>query len=180
MPSSMETSRLHLVPFSELYLTDLYVSWLNDPEVVKNSEQRFSRHTLQSCGAYVRSLQENGHYLWAIVEKNAPDKHIGNISASIDRRNSLAEIRILIGDKKSWGRGYGAEAWVAVLDYLFSENIRKVIAGTLSTNPAMLRILKNSGMTVEGVCVKQYLFDGNEVDMILVAKFNPKIYPEIL
>ncbi len=176
--SLIETSRLRLVPFSELFLTDLYVAWLNDLEIVKNSQQRFTKHTRQSCGQYVRSLQKDGHCLWAIVEKNAEGKHIGNINATIDRRNSIAEIRILIGDKEVWGRGLGAEAWEAVLDYLFRKNIRKVIAGTLSSNPAMLGIFKKVGMKVEGICSKHYVFDGAEVDMILVAKFNPAIYSE--
>ena len=38
------TTRLQIIPFREEYLTERYVSWLNDPEVVRFSDQRHRQH----------------------------------------------------------------------------------------------------------------------------------------
>lgn len=37
-----------VVRFADRHLTERYVGWLNDPAVVRYSEQRHSRHTLWS------------------------------------------------------------------------------------------------------------------------------------
>ncbi len=178
MSKPIETKRLYLYPFSEGLLTENYVSWLNDAEVVKYSEQRHKKHTIQSCREYFQTLESSSHYLWAVTEKNAEKEHIGNINAYIDDKNSIAEVGILIGCKMAWGKGYGLEAWNAVCEFLFQKGIRKIIAGTVATNKGMLCIMKKSGMKTEGIRKNQYVIDGMEVDMILVAKFNPTFYPE--
>ena len=49
-PVILETERLTLTPFNtERHLTERYVAWLSDPDVVRYSEQRHRTHTLASC-----------------------------------------------------------------------------------------------------------------------------------
>jgi len=52
----LQTARLRMVPFSEAHLTTRYVGWLNDPEVVRYSEQRHQTHTIESCRSYLLSF----------------------------------------------------------------------------------------------------------------------------
>ena len=63
----LETPRLRIVPFCELYLTPRYVAWLNDPDVVRYSEQRHRVHTLESCRSYWLSFSGTPHFFWAII-----------------------------------------------------------------------------------------------------------------
>jgi RimJ/RimL family protein N-acetyltransferase len=49
--------------------------------------------------------------------------------------------------------------------------MRKVTAGTMVVNEPMLRIMYTSGMVEEGRRRRQFLFDGTEIDAILVALF---------
>lgn len=161
------------MPFTEKFLTSKYVNWLNDPEVVRYSRHRFQSHTIKSCEKYYQSYLETPNYLWAIVVRDSEHGHIGNMNAYVDVNNSVADIGILIGEKKVWGRGYGKEAWVAACDFLLRiEEFRKVTAGTLSVNTAMLKIMQYAGMVEDGRRIRHHTFEGQEVDLMNKALFR--------
>lgn len=169
----LETDRLLIEPFSEKHLSDRYVAWLNDPEVVRLSEQRFQTHTLESCREYMHSFEGTPNYFWAVLSRLPLEGHIGNMSAFVDNRNGVADIGILIGEKKVWGKGYGLEAFKAVTSFLFGQiRVRKVTAGTTSINRGMLRIMERMGMEPDGRRLRQVLVDGQEVDLVYGALFR--------
>lgn len=171
--SIIETSRLNIVPFSEEFLTPRYVSWLNDPEVVRYSEQRHRVHTLESCREYMKSFIDTPNYFWAIFVKDSELGHMGNMNAYVDVNNSVADLGILIGERKAWRMGYGSEAWIAICNYMLKEkNIRKITAGTLSVNTAMLGVMHRAGMVADGHRTRQCIFEGIEVDVIYAALFR--------
>ena len=169
----IETERLLIVPFSERYLTPRYVGWLNDPEVVRYSDQRYKSHTLESCREYWGSFTGTPHYFWAIVARDCELGHIGTLTAYVDPPHSVADLAILIGDPAVWGEGCGSEAWSATCSYLLgSGGMRKVTAGTLAQNKGMLGIMRRTGMVEDGVRIRQYLFEGQETDMVCAAIFR--------
>ena len=172
--AAIQTNRLILEPISEEHLTDRYVGWLNDKIITAHSEQRHKTHTLKSCRQFAESMQTAGHYFWAIVATDNPSLgHIGNLSAYIDAANDIADLTILIGEQASWGHGYGSEAWIAACEWLFDEaGMRKITAGTMATNVAMISIMKKAGMVEEGRKKKQFLQDGKEVDAVYAALFK--------
>ena len=60
-----------------------------------------------------------------------------------------------------------------MIDYLFDHlGIRKVTAGTMSENKAMLKVMENCKMKVEGVKKAHFILDGNEVDLVFSAVFK--------
>lgn len=169
----LTTPRLRLEPFDERDLSDRYVGWLNDPDVVRYSEQRHRRHTLDSCRAFVDSFRDSADMLWAIRHKALEPPHVGNIAAYIDVHNGIADVTILLGERRVWGQGVGLEAWRAVCDYLLKQaDVRKVTAGTLASNHAMLSIMRRSGMTHDGRRTAHYLVDGQPVDLVYAALFT--------
>jgi RimJ/RimL family protein N-acetyltransferase len=174
MPTTrFETERLTIVPFAEEHLTARYVGWLSDPEVVKHSEQRYRKHTLDSCRSYWESFEGSDNHFWAIVAKDTALGHIGNINAYVETRHAVADIGILLGERAVWGHGYGTEAWRAVMRFLFrTREMRKLTAGTLSTNAGMLAIMTRSGMLPDGKRERQYVYDGKEVDVVYGAAFR--------
>lgn len=167
----LDTPRLRIVPFSEQWLTERYVNWLNDPEVVRYSEQRHRHHDLASCTAYFQSFENSPHFFCAILLRES-DLHIGNIGISVDLANRVADISILVGDRNCWGQGIGAEAWLAVQDELLAhQGVRKVSAGTMAINQGMLSVMKKCGMEEEGRRKRHFLCEGQEVDMVMAAVF---------
>ena len=78
----------------------------------------------------------------------------------------------MLGEKKLLGKGYGGEAWKAILDnVLQEEGIRKVTGGTTRTNLSMVQIMERSGMMLEAVRPRQELIEGEPVDLLYYARF---------
>jgi RimJ/RimL family protein N-acetyltransferase len=174
----LETPRLTVVPFSERYLTQRYVDWLADPEVVRFSEQRWRTHTLASCRGYWESFAGTPNEFWAIVAKDPALGHVGNLNAYVEERHGVADVGILLGERAVWGKGYGTEAWVAVMRHLFeTRGMRKITAGTVSSNVGMLRIMERAGMVEDGRRARQYVYDGEVVDVVYAAAFRDNWQP---
>lgn len=169
----IHTERLIITPFSQEHLTTRYVGWLNDPEVVRYSDQRFRQHTLESCTEFFKSFEGSNNHFWAIINTDKDLGHIGNITAYVDKHNQIADLGILIGEKSAWEQGYGVEAWFAVCQHLFkTTNLRKIIAGTTEVNQGMLGIMHRTGMKEEGRRRHQALIDNKPVDHIYTAFFR--------
>jgi len=171
--TQIRTNRLLITPFRERHLSMRYVQWLNDPELMKYSEQRHKVHTLDTCREYYQSYKGTSNLFWAIEEVQTQNKHIGNINAYIDIHNRLADVGILIGAKEAHGKGYGLEAWIGVGNFLFdSIGIRKLAAGTMSVNVPMIKLMLRAGMIDDGVRKNHYLHNGREVDIVYMALFR--------
>lgn len=161
-----------VVPFTERHLTQRYVDWLNDLQVVRYSEQRHRQHTLDSCREYFESFHGSPHEFLAIEAYEEGLGHIGNIAVAVDIENRVGDISIIVGEQRARGHGLGTGAWCTVVDTLLAGGrLRKVTAGTMATNAPMLRLLNRSGMHIEGRRARQFLLDGTEVDLILAARF---------
>ncbi len=165
-------TRLRLVPFGPEHLTSRYVGWLNDPEVVRYSEQARYPHTLESCRAYIESFEGTPHYFWAIVCADRELAHIGNLAAIIEPVDLVADVRILIGEKRAWNRGYGREAVALACRFLLTDaGMPKVAAGTLAANKGMLGIMRALGMQEDGVRRRHVMHDGRPIDVHYAALF---------
>lgn len=162
-----------LTPFSESLLTDRYVSWLNDPSIMRFSENRHRVHTVESCREFVHTFEDGPDLLWAIVVAQDEIGHVGNIVARVDRPNALADVSIMVGDKRVRGNGIGLAAWTRVCRFLLLDlAIRKVSAGTLATNKPMLSVMEKAGMRPDGRRKRHYLVEGEEVDMVHACLFR--------
>lgn len=173
MVSFPELRRDHVCvrPFGPHHLTDRYVSWLNDPEVVRFSELRHSTHTLEECRAFAASQQPPARHFLAVEE--GLGWHVGNIGVAIDWPNRSADMSIIIGERTAWGRGVASRAWSAVLEELLSASgLRKVTAGTMEVNEPMLRLMSRTLMRVEAVTPRHFLWEGREVALVQAARYG--------
>lgn len=172
MSEIIQTKRLQLEPFSERHLSGAFVDWLNDPEIVRYSDNRHRRHTLETSRMYMQSFADSPNRYWAIILQQEQPRIIGSITNYIDINNLVADIGILIGDKACWRGGYGSEAFSGAVEWLFkTQRIRKVTAGTMAANTGMLGIMRKIGMREEARMRRYYLLDGSETDMICGSIF---------
>lgn len=164
-------ARVRLEPFTAGHVTDAYLGWLNDPEVVRFSNQRFVVHTAATAMAFLKTFDgsPNGFFL---VRRLPDDKPIGTLTAYVNTRHGTADVGIMIGEREVWGGGYGQDAWDTVLTWLLDRpDIRKVTAGTLACNKGMIRLMERSGMTLEGVRKQQEIVEGRPEDIVLYGRF---------
>lgn len=158
---------LVLKDFSEDNLSEEYVSWLNDPEVVRFSRQRFDKHTADSCNLFFREMQSREEYFVAVFVEKDGLQHIGNITTATDEHNGVVDLAILIGNRDYWGMGYGRKAWKLLINKLLeSSDIRMVTAGCMSENKAMVRIMMASGMEEYYTRKNYFVFNGKYCDSV--------------
>ena len=169
----IELDGLRIVTFSDSHITESYVSWLNDVDVVRFSEQRHFKHTLNSCRSYY-DAKVDGDDLFLAIETGF-GLHIGNVGVAFDRFNNVADLSILIGDKSFWGKGIGLMVWSRIIDYLFVEkNVRLVTAGTMSENHGMIRLMEKSNMLFEGQLRARFILEGKSINMTVASILNPR------
>lgn len=174
--NNLESDRLFLKRLTLNFLTENYLSWLNDSDVNKYLETK-SGYTLKKLKEFLTNVERDNIYFWAIIRKDNL-QHIGNIKIDpINESHKTGEYGILIGDKASWGHGYGSEASLKILDYCFSEklNLRKVTLGVVSDNKAALSLYQKLGFVQEGLYKKHVFHDNKWCDVVRMAKFNPQI-----
>lgn len=153
---------------------DSHVSWLNDKDVVKYSEQRHSTHTMETQWNYIKTFDNVNSYFWEIsLRSNDYSHQIGTITAAIDLCNGVADVGILIGAKEYWGCGHGTDAWKTVCDWLLHDRmLRKVEAGAMQRNKGMLSVFFKTGMKLEGIRVDHFMIHGKTTDMVLAGRFK--------
>ncbi len=182
----MKNGKKVCIPFvkgERIYLRELRISdvnrkyhqWMNDEEVTRFLESRFSPNSTEKLRTYVTDITKNKNYVFfAIVEKNS-DRHIGNIKLGpINWIHRFGDIGIMLGDKSSHGKGYGTEAVELVTRFAFETlNLRKVTASCYSNNIGSIRIFQKSGFFEEGRRKEQYFSEGSYVDLVQFGKINP-------
>lgn len=169
---SLNGAKVSIRVFNKHNLTNEYISWLNDPEVVKFSNQRFKAHTLQTSIQYLESFTESNNLFLSIYIQSI-QKFIGTMTVYFNWHHGTADVGIMIGDKSYWKGGFGSDAFSTVVNWLIEEQkIRKVTAGTLSCNQGMIKIMSSAGMQPDGVRKRQEIVDGIPVDIQYYARFG--------
>ena len=168
----VSSDRVRVRRFTVDDICDDYIKWLNDPEVVRYSNQRFVRHDRESCLRYVSSFNDSDS-LFLLAIRRADNKPIGTLTVFPWPHHGVADVGVMIGEKSLWGGGYGQEAWNLVIEWLLEQPwVRKVTAGTLVCNKPMLKLMDRSGMHYEGTWFAQEIVDGEPVDQVFYARFR--------
>lgn len=164
--------KVTLRPFSAEDITDTYLDWLNDPQLMRLSNQRFLIHDRSSSLIYLRSFAGSTNFFLGVID-NRNSRLIGTMTAYLSPHHGTADMGILIGDATVRGRGYGMDAWQNLMNWLLNTGkLRKVTAGTLSCNTQMLKLINGSGMVADGVRRQQEMIDGVAQDMLYFARFG--------
>ena len=169
----LKTERLILLPYTPDRVTQQHVDWLNDPEVVKFSQQRHLSHDIYSQRDYVEEASELGHIWLVATNLGAIIAPVGTVSVRIDHNNQVGDMGILIGNKLMWRNGYATEAWKEVMRWCFDElKLRKIECGCMSPNLGMRQLAVKTGMRIEGGKVSHFLLDGKPVDAVYYGKMR--------
>lgn len=170
--ASLRGRKVSLELMTEAHIDERHVSWLNDPEVVRYSNQRFIWHDHRSCLNYLRSFDQSAHRYFSISRLGDRER-IGTITAYAAVHHGTVDLGLMIGDREAWGAGYGLDAWETLMSaVLATRGVRKVTGGTLACNTGMIRIFERSGMQHEAVRPAQELVEGHPQDIVYYARFN--------
>jgi RimJ/RimL family protein N-acetyltransferase len=176
------------VPFIEgkgMYLREIRVSdldggwysWFNDSEVTRLQNKKIFPNSRERQRDYYESLKRSDtDVVLAIIDAETVS-HIGNVGLHhIDWIHRSAELGIVIGNKKYWGRGFGAQAWKMISVYGFDTlNLHRIYAIVMVDNTPSCRCAEAAGFEKEGE-IRDYLFkNGTYYDAFYYNAINPKV-----
>jgi RimJ/RimL family protein N-acetyltransferase len=163
--------RITLRPLEAADLAGPYLDWLNDYEVTRFLETGTRPMTRAALQRYVDAATQAPDTVMLAIVETKTRRHVGNIKlAGIHSVHRRADLGIMLGDKRRWGRGYGAEAVALVLRYGFERlNLNKIYLGVDVDNLAAIAVYEKLGFKIEGT-QRQHLFrDGAYRDRHLMG-----------
>lgn len=146
-------------------VSDRYIAWLNDPEVNRYLETRFSPQTKQSCEDFVSDMERDSNsHLFGIFDK-AQNEHIGNIKLGfMNSHHQSAQLSLFIGEKSYWGKGYATEAIRCITQWGFNAlDLERIEAGCYDSNLGSLRAFLKVGYSVEGFFRNSVVSEGRRI-----------------
>ena len=157
---------------------------MEEPEVIAKSQAQWRRDTefhrlLDGKPAALTSEKkikewleqhlldgEPRHYSFSVRTLDG-DRHIGSFSLWVDVIHSEAWIGIGIGDRESWGKGYGTDMLKLCLQYTFTELcLERVTLGLHDYNPRALRSYEKCGFRLEGRTRQDEMREGRRNDSL--------------
>ena len=148
-----------------------YVKWMNDPEVVRYTEQRYKKHTISEIRKYVSVINKSkNEFLYGIfIKKNK--FHIANIKLGpIDFFHKTAELGYIIGEKDYWGKGITKLAIREVIKIAKKKKIKKIISGCYESHKSSIRLFQKCGFIKEGKLRSHYVYQNKRISFLLYAK----------
>lgn len=146
----------------------LIQKWHNDPELRRLGSGSGLPVTREKEEQDIKSACNSKDEAYLMVVKKRDNKAIGFIRFNyIDSISKNVWLRMIIGDKKAWGKNYASEALKSVLKWLFYEqNIHRITLETYATNKRALKFFEKMGFKKEGVLRGAHYADGKYFDII--------------
>ena len=171
--------QLTLIPLNLNNYSDDYVDWLNDPEVNRYLESRFSKITNNMIKEYIQKNNSNNNTLLYGIFYNKNNRHVGNIKiGTVNWNHYFSEIGYFIGDKNLWGKGLATEAIFLATNFaLHDMKLVKCKAGVYSNNIGSIRALEKVGYILEGKCNNEFIGPNGREDHLIygISKQELKI-----
>ena len=159
----------------EIYLRAVEISdasliqrWHNDPGLRKLARCGELPVTLAGEEKDIELAFNSKNEIYLMVVRESNNKPIGFIRLSgLTSSSRGVWLRMIIGDKKAWGKNYAKNALGAVLEWLFYElNIHRVGLETYATNKRAIKFFKKMGFKQEGISRDAHFADGRYYDII--------------
>lgn len=149
----LRSERVGLRP---LETQDVYslLKWFNDQRVLEDlgAEHISFCVSLEDEKVILERMLRDVHAQWFIIIKLDDLEPIGIAGlTNMDERNASAEMRIIVGEVKEWGKGLGEEAARLVLGYGFdSRGLHRIWLRVAEYNERAIHLYKKCGFVEEG------------------------------
>ena len=151
-----------------------HISWLNDEETNAWLNSNWKKHDLNSVKKFILS-QDNYKIFHLAVLENKNKTHIGNFTIIIDHYHKTAETRVLIGEKKWWGKGVVIECRSCIIEWLFNKiEVYKIYGLNSIKNVAAVFNNQKLGYSCEAVLKNHKLSKTNERYDVAVFSITKK------
>lgn len=128
---------------------------------------------------YLEGIGKDPNNIVYAIETLEDAKFIGMMGLHhINWIDRIATTGSIIGDKNYWGKGYGTDAKILLLNHAFNRlDLRRINSSTIAFNKRSARCLEKCGYKHEGVRKGYYYRDGKHWDQNLYRIFKPEFIP---
>lgn len=178
-PTDIVFLRGHKVILRPLCKEDVMsaTKWINDQDVTQYLTRIFPMSVEAETEVINEMMKSNQKNIpLAIV---ADGKIIGIMGIhGIDWINRTATTGAMIGEKEYWGKGYGTDAKMALLEYAFNTlNLRYIMSSVIAYNERSLRYSLHCGYVIEGRRRKRFFKKGRYWDEVVLGLFKKEWLP---
>lgn len=141
--------------------TELIVSWRNKERIRHNFIYQ-KPFTKEGHLNWLRTQVEPGHVVQFIICETISDRPVGSVYfRDIDRKKSIAEYGIFIGEDDALGRGYGTQAAKLALSYAFEKlRLQTVFLRVFADNTGARKSYENAGFCLVEHRQEEVTIDG--------------------
>jgi ribosomal-protein-alanine N-acetyltransferase len=165
----LETPRFIVRSMTREDVTDTFIGWLADPEVMLGLNLPRRRLSRSQAVRWVLGFDNRVRFCLGLhVRRDGPQ--IGFFTVDCDLKNRCGETSVVIGDRSFWGRNVVIETRSSLLDFLFEEmDLHKVTGKPHGRNFASIYNYKALGFTCEAVLREQLcsIQDGTRLDQLI-------------
>jgi len=155
----------------------LLTKWINDPEVRQFLTVNMPMMHLAEKKWVEGLVDRKGGIVLAVTLLDGT--HIGMMGLhDINHIDGTATTGAFIGEKKYWGKGYGTDAKMQLLNYAFNTlNLRKICSRVIAFNGRSIAYSKHCGYVDDGVQKKHVFKDGEYHDIVQLALWKDAWLP---
>jgi RimJ/RimL family protein N-acetyltransferase len=150
--------------------------WYSDPEVARLTRYQDGPMRREEIERFFAARVVGTDSLALAVHERVTDRLIGTCAFSqLDGENGSAMYHITIGEKDSWGLGYGTEATRLMLEHAFDTlKLHRVALAVFEFNERAVRSYLSCGFVIEGRARESIWRDGRWWDEITMSVLEPE------
>jgi len=144
--------------------------WLGDAEIRGLIGEVASMSKAES-EKFLEKVRGDTARAWFMVVVKENNKVIGEAGLlRMDRAWHTTDISVIIWEREEWGKGYGTEAVLLLLDHAFRHlDFHRAAVGVVGFNERALRFWAKIGFKKEGVQRDGYYYDGKYHDFVMMS-----------
>ncbi len=152
--------------------------WVNDPEVARYLKRTVPITEREEC-EWLDGIGKSVKSITLAIETKNDHTLIGSIGIhDIWWTSRVGTTGALIGEREYWGRGYGTDAKMILLNYAFNGlNLQKICSTVIAFNERSLRYSLHCGYKIEGRRPHHIFKNGRYHDLIELGLFKKDWLP---
>jgi diamine N-acetyltransferase len=161
--------RVYLRPIEPEDLS-LVRRWANDPEIRRLTGEVLPMSQAGADG-FMEKVRQDKERVWFVVVRREDHRVIGEEGLlRMFHAWRTTDLTLIIGERDAWGKGYGTEAILLLLDYAFGAlNFHRVAVGVVGFNEKAIRFYEKVGFRKEGRQRDGYYCDHAYHDFVMMS-----------